>query len=105
MDRGIRDRDRELAQLAAAAREAADGAGSVALVFGEAGIGKSSLVKALPKVLPAEARMLLGECDDLATRRPLGPFRGLVGSIGPELARALTEGGAAIGCTTPCGSN
>lgn len=93
VDRGIRERDRELAQLAAAAREAADGAGSVALVFGEAGIGKSSLVKALPKVLPAEARMLLGECDDLATRRPLGPFRDLVGSVGPELARALNEGG------------
>lgn len=87
------ERDLELARLAAAAREAADGAGSVALVFGEAGIGKSSLVKALPKVLPGEARVLLGECDDLATRRPLGPFRDLVGSVGAELARALTAGG------------
>ncbi|MET9903325.1 AAA family ATPase [Streptomyces sp. NPDC006446] len=87
------ERDLELARLAAAAREAADGAGSVVLVFGEAGIGKSSLVKALPKVLPGEARVLLGECDDLATRRPLGPFRDLVGSVGAELARALTEGG------------
>ncbi|MET9894620.1 AAA family ATPase [Streptomyces sp. NPDC006465] len=87
------ERDLELARLAAAAREAADGAGSVVLVFGEAGIGKSSLVKALPKVLPGEARVLLGECDDLATRRPLGPFRDLVGGVGAELARALTEGG------------
>ncbi|MGW3667669.1 ATP-binding protein [Streptomyces sp. NPDC005141] len=93
MDRGMLERDLELARLAAAAREAADGAGSVALVFGEAGIGKSSLVKALPKVLPGEARVLLGECDDLATRRPLGPFRDLVGSVGAELARALTAGG------------
>ncbi|MFF1680575.1 AAA family ATPase [Streptomyces sp. NPDC058256] len=93
MERGLLERDHELAQLAAAAREAADGAGSVALVFGEAGIGKSSLVKALPEVLPPEVRVLLGECDDLTTRRPLGPFRDLVGSVGPELARALTEGG------------
>ncbi|WP_406481503.1 AAA family ATPase [Streptomyces sp. NBC_01615] len=93
MDWGILERDHELARLAAAAREAADGAGSVALVFGEAGIGKSSLVKALPEVMPPEARVLLGECDDLATRRPLGPFRDLVGSVGPELAQALTEGG------------
>ncbi|MEV7342036.1 AAA family ATPase [Streptomyces sp. NPDC093544] len=93
MERGLLERDHELAQLAAAAREAADGAGSVALVFGEAGIGKSSLVKALPEVLPPGARVLLGECDDLTTRRPLGPFRDLVGSVGPELARVLTEGG------------
>ncbi|MGW7613782.1 ATP-binding protein [Streptomyces sp. NPDC054766] len=93
MDRGILERDLELARLAAAAREAADGAGSVALVFGEAGIGKSSLVKALPKVLPGTARLLVGACDDLTTRRPLGPFRDLVGSVGADLARALTEGG------------
>ncbi|MGQ4386910.1 ATP-binding protein [Streptomyces sp. SAS_270] len=93
MDGGILERDEELGQLAAAARKAADGAGSVALVFGEAGIGKSSLVKALPEVLPPDVRVLLGECDDLATRRPLGPFRDLVGSVGTELARALTEGG------------
>ncbi|MFE9768392.1 ATP-binding protein [Streptomyces sp. NPDC005808] len=93
MERGLLERDHELAQLAAAAREAADGAGSVALVFGEAGIGKSSLVKVLPEVLPPDARVLLGACDDLTTRRPLGPFRDLVGSVGPELARMLTVGG------------
>lgn len=93
MDRGILERETELVRLAAAAREAADGAGSVVLVFGEAGIGKSSLVKALPERLPDQARMLVGECDDLATRRPLGPFRDLVGSVGAELARAVTEGG------------
>ncbi|MFI6340181.1 AAA family ATPase [Streptomyces sp. NPDC050535] len=93
MDRGILEREQELAQLAAAAREAADGAGSVALVFGEAGIGKSSLVKALPEVLRPDVRVLLGECDDLTTRRPLGPFRDLVASVGPELAGVLPEGG------------
>ncbi|WP_151476285.1 ATP-binding protein [Streptomyces albicerus] len=93
MDWGILERDHELDRLAAAARDAADGAGSVVLVFGEAGIGKSSLVKAMPGVLPADARVLMGECDDLATRRPLGPFRDLVGSVGAELARALTAGG------------
>lgn len=93
MDRGILEREPELAQLTAAAQEAADGAGSVVLVFGEAGIGKSSLVRALPERLPAQARILVGQCDDLATRRPLGPFRDLVGSVGTELARAVTDGG------------
>lgn len=93
VDRGILEREAELTRLAEAAGEAADGAGSVALVFGEAGIGKSSLVRALPERLPEEARILVGQCDDLATRRPLGPFRDLVGSVGAELARAVTEGG------------
>ncbi|WP_405623438.1 ATP-binding protein [Streptomyces sp. NBC_01396] len=93
MDRGILEREPELEQLATAAQEAADGAGSVALVFGEAGIGKSSLVRAMPEHLPRGARVLVGQCDDLATRRPLGPFRDLVGSVGAELARAVTEGG------------
>ncbi|MFF1692126.1 AAA family ATPase [Streptomyces sp. NPDC058257] len=93
MDGGILERDLELVRLTAAALEAADGAGSVALVFGEAGIGKSSLVNALPSVLSAQARVLVGQCDDLATRRPLGPFRDLVGSVGAELAQAVTEGG------------
>lgn len=93
MDRGILEREPELALLGSAARQAADGAGAVALVFGEAGIGKSSLVTALPDRLPGRARMLVGQCDDLATRRPLGPFRDLVGSVGADLARAVTEGG------------
>ncbi|MFG2652172.1 ATP-binding protein [Streptomyces sp. NPDC048436] len=93
MDGGILEREIELAQLTAAAGEAVDGAGSVALVFGEAGIGKSSLVNALPGALSAQVRVLVGQCDDLATRRPLGPFRDLVGSVRDELARAVTEGG------------
>ncbi|MFJ4934963.1 ATP-binding protein [Streptomyces pseudovenezuelae] len=93
MDWGILEREPELARLASAAREAADGAGSVVLVSGEAGIGKSSLVRALPGHLPAGTRILVGECDDLATRRPLGPFRDLIGSVGGELAGAVREGG------------
>ncbi|MEU4999934.1 AAA family ATPase [Streptomyces sp. NPDC021622] len=93
MDAGILERDLQLARLATAAEEAVDGAGSVALVFGEAGIGKSSLVNALRAALSPQARVLVGQCDDLATRRPLGPFRDLAGSVGPDLARAVAEGG------------
>ena len=52
--------------LTAAAHDAAAGAGSVALVFGEAGIGKSSLIDALRAHLPTKSRVLVGYCDDLA---------------------------------------
>src|SRR5689334_1898864 len=92
MRRGILERDAELALLANAVREAADSHGSVVLVMGEAGIGKSSLVEALRSYLTAEGRMLVGYCDDLATPRTLGPFRDLVGSVGTELSRAVADG-------------
>jgi predicted ATPase len=65
VDRPILEREHELAVLATAARDAAGGAGCVALVFGEAGIGKSRLVEAVRAQLPAEGRMLVGYCDDL----------------------------------------
>src|SRR6185437_3383613 len=92
MRRGILERDAELSVLTRAVRGAADRHGSVVLVMGEAGIGKSSVVEELRSQLPAEARMLVGYCDDLATPRTLGPFRDLVGSVGTELSRAVADG-------------
>jgi len=87
------ERERELSELAQAAREAAAGEGGLVLVSGEAGIGKSSLVRAVRGLLPAEGRLLVGYCDDLGTPRTLGPFRDLVGQVGTELTRGLAEGG------------
>ncbi|MEU4688488.1 AAA family ATPase [Actinoplanes sp. NPDC023714] len=86
------ERERELAELGAAARQARDGRGSVVLVTGEAGIGKSTVVSAVRSVLPAEGRLLVGYCDDLATPRVLGPLRDLVGKVGTALTEALNGG-------------
>ena len=86
----ILERERELVELAAAADEAKRGQGSIVLIAGEAGIGKSSLVGALRSVLPAEGRLLVGYCDDLATPRVLGPLRDL--TVGKMLAEALESG-------------
>ena len=92
MKPGILEREAELSVLAGTVGDAAAGDGSVVLISGEAGIGKSSLVEAVRSQLPAEGRMLVGYCDDLATPRTLGPFRDLVGSVGTELSQAVTDG-------------
>ena len=90
--RRLLERDQELAALVNAAREAAAGTGSVVLLHGEAGIGKTSLVSAIKSQLPSQMRMLIGSCDALSTPRTLGPFRDLAPAVGPRLAEALQAG-------------
>jgi predicted ATPase len=90
--RRLLERDQELASLVDAARDAAAGIGSVVLLHGEAGIGKSSLVSAMRPHVPGGTRMLIGSCDALSTPRTLGPFRDLVPAVGPRLAEAPQAG-------------
>ena len=60
--------------------EAADGRGSVVLVAGEPGIGKTALVTRFAEDHAGDSRILWGTCDDLTIPRPLGPFRDLTGA-------------------------
>ncbi|NGO14482.1 AAA family ATPase [Streptomyces sp. HC44] len=83
------ERDREFGQLLAAVGEARAGHGSVAVVVGEAGIGKTSLVRAFTRAVSPGVRVLTGACDDLMAPRTLGPLRDAArGTKGP-LERAL----------------
>jgi len=88
----ILERAAELESLETALQRAVGGAGSVVLIAGEAGIGKTSLVRAFAHDLPDRVRLLIGACDDLVTPRTLGPLRDAMrGERGP-LAAALAAG-------------
>jgi hypothetical protein len=69
------ERSAQLDVLREAAERVRPGAGAVALVTGEAGIGKTALVRAFAADLPPHWVVLSGGCDDLLTPRPLGPLR------------------------------
>jgi predicted ATPase len=86
------ERSAQLATLRAAAEAVAPGAGGVALVTGEAGIGKTALVRAFVTGLSPHWTVLTGGCDDLLTPRPLGPLRDVARDGAPALRAALADG-------------
>ena len=66
--------------------------GHVTFIAGEAGVGKTELVRRFAAQLPSSATVLWGACDALATPRPLGPFVDVSIVVGGELDRlASTE--------------
>ncbi|HEY7581435.1 MAG TPA: AAA family ATPase, partial [Acetobacteraceae bacterium] len=91
------ERREELHALAVAVEQCASGRGCTALVSGEAGIGKTSVVRSFLAELPNRVRVLAGGCEDLLTPRTFGPLRDAARSSSGPLARALMEGVAADG--------
>jgi DNA-binding CsgD family transcriptional regulator len=63
--------------------------GRLLLVGGEAGVGKTALLRRFCDNRPRGARLLWGACDVLLTPRPLGPFLDIAESTGGELAELL----------------
>ena len=86
------ERDDALAALDEALAEARTGRGSVVLVSGDAGVGKTALVRAFCTRSAADLRVLVGACDGLRTPRPLGPFADIARAVGGSLARLVSEG-------------
>ncbi len=83
------EREDALAALDSMVEGAAEGQGMVALIRGEAGIGKTALVDALIE-RQDDVFVLRGGCDDLLTARPLGPIWDMSFDE-PSLHEALTE--------------
>ncbi|TML69461.1 MAG: hypothetical protein E6G14_07480 [Actinobacteria bacterium] len=87
------EREQALAALHGAHSETKVGHGRLVFVAGEAGIGKTALVRAFCDDVRSSSRVLSGACDALATPRPLGPFVDVSTQTGGKLAAIVDEGG------------
>ena len=83
------ERDAQLAHLRACAEASADG-GRVVLVLGEAGIGKTSLVRAFVASLGGTPAWW-GACDALLTPQPLAPLHDIARSAEVSFGALLAQ--------------
>src|SRR5919198_1124152 len=84
------ERSLELSTLGDWVGEVAGGSrGRLVLVAGEAGVGKTTLLRRLEEERRDGARFLWGACEALFTPRPLGPLLDVAELTGGELAEVL----------------
>jgi predicted ATPase len=63
------EREAELDQLNKLFEQAGEGRGHVVLIRGEAGMGKTSLVREFMTSVEGRSHLLVGACDDLLAQR------------------------------------
>src|SRR5215467_10735758 len=78
--------------------EVEGGRGRFVLLAGEAGIGKTALVREFCARQADRRRVLWGACDGLHTPRALGPLVDIAAVTGGALAEALDRGEKPAGC-------
>jgi DNA-binding CsgD family transcriptional regulator len=86
------EREAAIDALAEAAKSAASGAGRVIFVSGEAGIGKSALLRQFASLHP-ECNLLTGACEPLSMPDPLGPLFDIAPGLSPRVQDLLEGGG------------
>ena len=92
---GLVGRDDLLTELVAAAQATLRGTGSLVLLTGEAGIGKTTVVRALARSVHGELEVTWGRCIADGSAPPFWPWRDVVAAeasaatpVGGELAEA-----------------
>lgn len=85
------ERDQEVAALTVLLEACVGGQGRVALISGEAGIGKTALIEHVLAHAPPGVRTLWGACEALFAPRPLGPLFDIAPQLPPTM-RALLAG-------------
>jgi DNA-binding CsgD family transcriptional regulator len=86
----LQEREELLAALLATFEDACKEDGRIAVIRGEAGIGKTSLARALTTTLADRAAVLWGNCDDLLTPQPMAPIWDLVDDL-PAIVDPLQQ--------------
>jgi DNA-binding CsgD family transcriptional regulator len=87
------EREALLARLKTEWNSASAGAGRLVFVEGEAGIGKTSLLRAFTLSLEGSSPIFSGACEALQIPRPLGPLYDIAARAGDPLRTLLDEGG------------
>ena len=88
MEVELLERDDELRLLDHRWQEARSGSGSIVLLAGESGIGKTSLARHFADGLD-DGEVLWGVCDPLGVPRPLGPLHDVAADLGEPVAGLL----------------
>lgn len=86
------EREMPLRALEEALEEVWTGEGHIALISGEAGIGKTSLVEHFTSRLAEPVSIYWGACDALFTPRPLGPFSDIAFQMRSGLLEMIQTG-------------
>jgi ATP/maltotriose-dependent transcriptional regulator MalT len=82
---GLLERSRDLSELEKALASVRGASGRLVLVGGEAGVGKTALLRRFCGDQAGSARILWGACDALFTPSPLGPLLDIAQTTGGEL--------------------
>jgi predicted ATPase len=97
LELGLLEREPDAEALEGWLGEARAGLGRLVLLAGEAGIGKTALVRRFC-ARERGPRVLWGACDGLRTPRPLGPFVDIATATGGALRDAVEAGAKPAGC-------
>ncbi|MFW2381439.1 MAG: ATP-binding protein [Acidimicrobiales bacterium] len=86
------EREDVLALMNASFDRARNGHGELVLLGGEAGAGKTSVIREFVRTVAGRPLVLLGSCDPLSAPRPFGPLIDAAHAIDSPAARRIGDG-------------
>lgn len=86
------EREDAIEKLSEMVEKINDGRGQIALVSGEAGIGKTSLLEEIKRIFNAQYKIFWGGCDPFFTPRPFGPLYDFAPNFSAKILNLLENG-------------